>query len=85
MIRIPRPETRFAFLMNEAIGMPTRHRYVETIEAMLPMLPGNEEGLPVGGSAWQFLYECEVTGMQRVWGVEERAVSTFDQYDPPSA
>ncbi len=79
MIRVPRPEVKFALLVNAATGLPTPHRYIETIECTLPILANEEGGNPVGGPAWQFLFECELTGVQRVWGVEERALSSFDE------
>lgn len=72
MIRIPRPEVNRAFLVNAKTRVPTPHVYVETIECTLPMRCGNEGGEPVGGPAWQFLFQCEVTGLQRVWGAENR-------------
>ncbi len=79
MIRVPRPEVKFAFLVNAATGLPTRHQYIETVECTLPLLPNEDGGNTVGGPAWQFLFECEVTGVQRVWGAEERALSSFDE------
>ena len=79
MIRVPRPEIRRALLMNEPLGFPTYHRYIESLECALPLLPDETPEDTVGGPAWQFLFECEVTGIQRVWGVENRALSSFDE------
>jgi hypothetical protein len=79
MIRVPRPEVKRALLVNTATRLPTPHKYIESIECTLPMLPGEDGGHPVGGPAWQFLFECEITGVQRVWGVEDRALSSFDE------
>lgn len=78
MIRVPRPETKFAILVNASTGKATHHKYIETVECNLPMLSGDDGNNSVGGPAWQFLFECESTGIQRVWGAEERALSTFD-------
>ncbi len=78
MIRVPRPETKFAILVNTRTGKPTPHRYIETVECTLPMLPGDEGANAIGGAAWQYLFECQITGIQRVWGAEERAPSSFD-------
>lgn len=79
MIRVPRPEVKFALLVNSATGEPTPHKYIETVECTLPILANDEGGNDVGGAAWQFLFECERTGVQRVWGTEDRALSSFDE------
>ncbi len=80
MIRIPRPEVRKAILVNAKTGRPTVHKYVETIECMLPLRRASDkQGDYTGGPAWQFLFECQMTGIQRVWGVEDRAPSSFDR------
>ena len=79
MIRVPRPETKCPLLVNAATGLPTPHKYIETIECVLPLLPGESGSNSVGGPAWLFLFECELTGVQRVYGVEERALSSFDE------
>lgn len=80
MIRVPRPEVKHALLMNAATGLPTPHKYIESIECTLPILPGeDDDSNSVGGPAWQFLFECEITGVQRVWGAEDRALSSFDE------
>jgi hypothetical protein len=79
IIRVPRPEVKFALLVNGATGIPTPHKYIETVECTLPYLVGDDGSNTVGGPAWLFLFECETTGIQRVWGVEDRALSSFDE------
>lgn len=58
----PRPETRVALLpRGEAIRpTPTRHVYVDTREVKLSST--------IRG--WGHFFRCEVTGVERVWGVE---------------
>jgi len=34
---------------------------------------------PDGGPAWEFVYECEVTGARRVWGTEDRKVRSWEK------
>lgn len=79
MIRVPRPEVMRALLVNTRTGLPTPHKYIESIECTLPVLLGDVDSNPVGGPAWQFLFECELTGVQRVWGAEDRSLSSFDE------
>lgn len=59
---LPKPATRTAFLVSTGITIPTptKHKYVETRECEL-LGPG-------GGPAYEFVFECQETGMQRRWG-----------------
>ena len=66
------------------LGVPTWHRYVDTVECVLPMKPGNPGERPVGGPAWQHIWECEITGLQRPYGAEPRDKSSFDTDPTPS-
>lgn len=59
----PKPDTRTALL--ESAGLThstiTRHNYVET---RLTEISGP------GGQAYEFIFECQETSMQRRWGTE---------------
>lgn len=60
-IPLPRPQTLTANLESEGIkGTVTLHRYVDTIPC------------DVGGPAFEFIYECSLTGARRRWGLIER-------------
>ena len=66
----PKPETLRAILPSfgyEPGGRPTwtDHHYVETRESSVA---------GPNGEAWEFIYECEVTGVERRWGIVDRAV-----------
>ena len=59
---LPKPATRSAFLISAGLSEPTftKHKYVET---RLTELAGVG-----GGPAYEFVFECEETSMQRRWG-----------------
>jgi hypothetical protein len=45
----------------------TRHRFVKTVETSIPGLrDGTWEDI------WQFIYACDDTGVERVWGYVSR-------------
>lgn len=48
--------------MNEALNppCPTRHRFLETREWLVPG--------PGGGQGWEFIFECCETGFEKRWG-----------------
>lgn len=62
----PKPETRTALLANPALtqNRVTLHRFLETRECVL-------EGAD-GGPAWEFIFQCTVTGFERRWGTCRR-------------
>lgn len=81
MIRAPQPPTTRALLINAKTGQATWHRYIATHECVLPPFAfiddiGEATG---GGPAWEYIFECELTGLQRVWGNSHRQASEFDE------
>jgi len=78
VIRIPKPDTIQAYLYCDKLRRATLHKYIGTFEVMLPMLPANEGDPAVGGEAWAFIFQCQLTGTKRNWGVEARTPSSFD-------
>ncbi len=44
------------------------------------MLPAGAGDPAIGGAAWAFIFQCQVTGLKRTWGVEARTPSSFDGY-----
>lgn len=62
----PRPEKLDPIL--ESAGsrsrLATRHVFVRAVEASVGTGPDPE--------AWKFIYRCEVTGAERVWGCVSR-------------
>lgn len=60
--KMPEPETKEALLPSFGYGpgLPriTRHVFTRALECHLP---GE-------GEAWEFLYKCEETGVERRWG-----------------
>lgn len=62
-MKTPKPETREAMLMSEGSWKWTRHHYVSTRECVLPS---------PDGAAWEFMYQCSVTGVVRRWGTCDR-------------
>lgn len=69
--------TQRAKLWCDAKRQPTWHRYIGTYPCILPKIAG-PNGEPMGGPAWEHIYQCEVTGAQRRWGADERSPSSFD-------
>ncbi len=61
---IPSPESKRVFIFSTTLGKPTRHMYVETRAC-------STDG-PDGGPAWEHIYECEISGARRRFGVEDR-------------
>ena len=66
----PEPETKVAWLQSYGYipGVPvfTEHHYVRTVECQLPA---------PDGAAWEHLYRCTKTKVERRWGVEDREVT----------
>jgi hypothetical protein len=66
-VKPPKPETLRAILpsFGSGPGRPTwtEHKYVETRECMLPS---------PDGAAWEFIFVCEVTKVERRWGTADR-------------
>lgn len=62
--KYPKPETKRAKLISMGLTQPTftPHRFVET---RVCELPG-----PGGGLAYEFIFECMETSMQRRWGTQ---------------
>lgn len=48
----------------------TRHKYVKAIEASLPVTGLNGE--ETWEDVWQYIYACEETDVERVWGYASR-------------
>jgi len=66
--RLPTPTTKVALLPSFGYGpglVPriTKHTYSRTMECILPSPDGN---------AYEFLFRCEETGVERRWGTEDR-------------
>lgn len=81
MTRRPKPQSINVTLMNQRTRQWTKHRYVDTVECILPMV--DDEGLIIGKEpAWEHIFECEVTGLQRRYGTEDRQSSAFDAPAP---
>lgn len=63
--KLPVPVTKTALLPSFGYGgitpRITRHTYSRTVECMLP---GD-------GEAYEFLFRCEETGVERRWGTYE--------------
>lgn len=74
----PKPRLRRALLWSKNVRRPTWHRYVSTMECVIPR-GADPEGGTTGGPGWEFLYECEETGAQRRWGVEDRKATRYDE------
>jgi hypothetical protein len=66
--RPPVPETKRALLISAAFEQPTPtpHKFVGTKACVLPG--------PGGGRAWEFKFQCCVTGFERRFGVVDRVV-----------
>lgn len=74
---VPQPKSKRAKLMSAGCRRPTWHIYVATMECTVPRV-GGANGEVLGGPGWEFLFECEETGAQRRWGLEDRTPSSFD-------
>jgi len=65
--KLPVPETKEALLPSFGYGPGypriTRHVYSRTMECTLPSPDGD---------AYEFLYRCSETGVERRWGTQER-------------
>lgn len=59
----PTPETKRVLIFSDAVGKPTRHMYVGTRACIVD---GPD------GAAWEHIYECEITGARRRFGIEDR-------------
>lgn len=61
--RLPEPETKTAILPSFGYGpgkpVWTRHTYSRSVECFLPD----------DGEAIEHLFKCEVTGVERRWGI----------------
>lgn len=71
-MKAPIPQTRGAFLPSAGYDSmkATRHRYVKAVETSVPgIIPGTWEDI------WQYIYACEETGIERVWGYASRDLS----------
>lgn len=66
--RPPSPETKLAHLTSDAFEAPTwtLHKFVKTQACVLAG--------PLGGPAYEFIYQCTQTGFQRRWGTVDRTV-----------
>jgi hypothetical protein len=67
---LPKPDTLSAVLMSEGLWRPTWHTYLETREVDLPM--GD-------GSAYEYIYVCSESGVERRWGTRHRLVTTVTE------
>ena len=67
--KAPAPVTKNPWLPSKGFDemKATRHKYVKAIEASLP---GPAEG--EWEDVWQYIYACEETGAERVWGYASR-------------
>jgi hypothetical protein len=69
-VKPPKPQTLTAILpsFGSGAGRPrcTLHKYIATRECSVA---GPD------GDAWEFIYECQETGVERRWGIEDRLVS----------
>ena len=68
---LPVPETKTAILPNSADGRPTRHRYVRTEPSTFVMDLSPVKGNYRVALCHKFIFRCDVTGAERVWGVEK--------------
>jgi hypothetical protein len=69
MAKAPTPVTKTAWLPSKGYDYmrATRHKYVKAIEASIPgLMDGTWEDI------WQYIYACENTGVERVWGYASR-------------
>lgn len=66
-IPAPEPETTSAYLVLENKKRATLHIYLETRETI------------VDGPAWEYIFKCLETGVERRWGVIDRL--TFKDMD----
>lgn len=59
-LKTPKPETKTAWLVSAGLPTPgwTIHHYVET------------RATP--DASWEHVFACSKTGVQRIWGVENR-------------
>lgn len=61
----PKPETKMALLASEGFAAfrLTKHFYVDTREAAV---------LGPHPEAWEFIFKCAETGVERRWGIVNR-------------
>lgn len=64
MTPMPKPATRVVFLPSEGCNRATRHRYVRTV-----LEPDKELGHLA--FEWRFIFRCDETGTERVYGVQD--------------
>lgn len=67
-MRVPEPETRTALLPNAKNRWWTRHVYVRTVPHDITVRTA--AGLEIQ-QVHAFIYRCELTGLERVWGIED--------------
>jgi hypothetical protein len=73
MSKAPTPATKTACLPSLGFDemRATRHRFVKAVETSVPgPLPGEWEDV------WQYIYACEETGVERVWGYASRDMAS---------